>query len=41
MSVFRVETEISFDKLLKAVEQLSLSDLERLMHQVVALPVWR
>ncbi len=41
MSVVRVETEISFDNLLRAVEQLSLSDLEQLMSQVVALQARR
>lgn len=37
MSVVRVETEIPFNSLLKAVEQLNLNDLERLMSQVAAL----
>ncbi|QTA93555.1 hypothetical protein [Desulfonema magnum] len=37
MTTVRVETEISFDKLLKAVEQLSQNDLEQLMNQVLAL----
>lgn len=37
MSVVRAETEIPFDKLLKAVEQLSLSDLKQLMNQVIVL----
>jgi len=37
MSVVRVETEIPFDKLLKAVEQLNLTDLEQLMNQVIAI----
>ncbi|MCP4344533.1 MAG: STAS/SEC14 domain-containing protein [Desulfobacterales bacterium] len=41
MSVVRVETEIPFSNLLKAVEQLSLSDLEHLMNQVVALQARR
>jgi len=37
MATLRVETELPFDNLLKAVEQLSLTDLEQLMNQVVAL----
>jgi len=37
MSVVRVETEIPFDKLLKAVEQLNITDLEQLMNQVIAI----
>jgi hypothetical protein len=41
MSVVRVETEISFDKLLKAVEQLNLTDLEELRNQIIALEAKR
>ncbi len=41
MSVVKVETEIPFNKLLKAVEQLSLTDLEQLMNEVVALQARR
>lgn len=37
MSVIRLETEISFDNLLKAVEQLNLNDLEQLRNEVVAV----
>ncbi len=37
MSVVRVETEIPFDNLLKAVEQLNMTDLEQLMNQVIAI----
>lgn len=37
MSTLQVKTELSFDELLKAVEQLNLSDLEQLMVQVIAL----
>lgn len=41
MATLRVETELPFDNLLKAVEQLSLTDLEQLMDQVVALQARR
>ena len=41
MSTVQVQTELSFDELLKAVEQLSLSDLEQLMAQVIALQARR
>jgi len=41
MSTVQVKTELPFDELLKAVEQLSLSDLERLMFQVIALQAQR
>ncbi|OQY54786.1 MAG: hypothetical protein B6245_20760 [Desulfobacteraceae bacterium 4572_88] len=41
MATLRVETELPFDNLLKAVEQLSLTDLEQLMNQVVALQARR
>ena len=37
MSTIQVKTDLPFDELLKAVEQLSLPDLEKLMLQVVAL----
>jgi tRNA A37 N6-isopentenylltransferase MiaA len=37
MSTIQVKTELPFDQLLKAVEQLSLPDLEQLMSQVIAL----
>lgn len=37
MSTIQVQTELPFDELLKAVEQLSLPDLEQLMSQVIAL----
>lgn len=37
MSTVQVKTELPFDELLKAVEQLSLPDLEQLMFQVIAL----
>jgi hypothetical protein len=39
--MIQVKTELSFDELLKAVEQLSLSDLEQLMSQVIALQAQR
>ena len=35
MSVVRIETELSFDTLLQAVEQLSIPDLEQLLSQVI------
>ena len=41
MSTSRVETEIPFDKILKSVEHMSLSDLEKLMNQVTALQARR
>lgn len=41
MSTVQVQTELSFDELLKAVQQLSSSDLEELMSQVVALQAQR
>ena len=41
MSTVQVKTELSFTELLKAVEQLSLPDLEQLMSQVVALQAQR
>jgi hypothetical protein len=41
MSTVQVKTELPFDQLLKAVEQLSLPDLERLMFQVIALQAQR
>ncbi len=41
MATLRVETELPFDNLLKAVEQLSLTDLEQLMNQIVALQARR
>ena len=41
MATLMVETELPFDNLLKAVEQLSLTDLEQLMDQVVALQARR
>jgi hypothetical protein len=36
MSVIRIEAELPFETLLKAVEQLSLPDLEKLMSQVMS-----
>ena len=41
MSTVQVNTELPFDELLKAVEQLSLADLEQLMSQVIALQAQR
>jgi hypothetical protein len=41
MTTVQVKTELSFDELLKAVEQLSLPDLEQLMFQVIALQAQR
>ena len=41
MSVVRIEAELSFDKLLNAVEQLSLPELEDLMSQVMSLQAKR
>ncbi len=41
MSTVQVKTELPFDELLKAVEQLSLPDLEKLMSQVIALQAQR
>ena len=41
MSVVRIETELSFDTLLQAVEQLSILDLEQLMSQVVRVQAKR
>lgn len=41
MSTIQVQTELSFDELLKAVQQLSSSDLEELMSQIVALQAQR
>jgi len=41
MSVVRIEAELPFDTLLKAVEQLSLPDLEKLMSQVISLQATR
>ena len=37
MSSVQIKSELPFDELLKAVEQLSLPDLERLMFQIIAL----
>jgi hypothetical protein len=37
LSSLQVKTELSFDELLKAVEQLNLPDLEQLMSQVITL----
>lgn len=37
MPIIQVETELSTDKLLKAVGQLSQSELERFVFQVIAL----
>jgi len=37
MSTLQVKTELPFDELLKAVEQLNLPDLEQLMSQVITL----
>jgi hypothetical protein len=41
MSTLQVKTELPFEELLKAVEQLSLPDLEKLMAQVIALQAQR
>jgi hypothetical protein len=41
MPTIQVQTELSFDELLKAVKQLSASDLEQLMSQVIALQAQR
>jgi hypothetical protein len=41
MSVVQVKTELPFDELLKAIEQLNLADLERLLSQVLALQAQR
>ena len=41
MSTLQVKTKLPFDELLKAVEQLNLPDLERLMSQVVTLQARR
>ncbi len=35
MSTVQIKTELPFNELLKAVEQLSLPDLEQLMSQVM------
>ncbi len=37
MSTIQVKTELPLDELLRAVEQLSLPDLEQLMSQIIAL----
>jgi hypothetical protein len=41
MSVVRIETELSFDTLLQAIEQLSMPDLEQLLSQVVRIQAKR
>ncbi len=41
MATSNAETEIPFVKILESVEHLSLSDLERLMNEVVALQARR
>ena len=41
MSSVQVKTELSFDELLNAVEQLSLPDLEQLMSRVISLQAHR
>lgn len=41
MSTLQVKTELPFNELLKAVEQLNLPDLEQLMSQVVVLQARR
>jgi hypothetical protein len=41
MSVVRIETELPFDTLLQAVEQLSLPNLEKLTSQVMSLQAKR
>jgi len=41
MSTLQVKTELPFDELLKAVEQLNLPDLEQLMSQVITLQARR
>lgn len=37
MTSVQIKSELPFDELLKAVEQLNLPDLERLMFQIIAL----
>ncbi len=41
MSVVRIEAELPFEKLLQAVEQLSVPDLEQLMSQVMRMQAKR
>jgi hypothetical protein len=41
MSTLQVKTELPFDELLNAVEQLNLPDLEQLMSQVITLQARR
>ncbi len=41
MSTLQVKTELSFDELLNAVEQLNLPDLEQLMSQLITLQARR
>ena len=41
MSTVQVRTELPFDELLKAVQQLGLPDLEQLMSQLLALQAQR
>ena len=41
MSTIQVKTELPFDELLKAVEQLNLADLEQLLSQIIALQAQR
>jgi hypothetical protein len=41
MSTVQVKSELPFDELLNAVEQLSLPDLQRLMSRVIALQAQR
>ena len=41
MSTIKVEVQLSSEELLKAVEQLSLPDLERFVSQIIALQAQR
>ncbi len=41
MSTIHVEAQLSSDQLLKAIEQLSLSELEQLVFQVIAMQAQR
>ena len=41
MSTVQIKTELPFDQLLKAVEQLTLPDLEQLMSQVILIQAQR
>ncbi|MDM8518401.1 hypothetical protein QUF64_00025 [Anaerolineales bacterium HSG6] len=41
MSTLQIKTELPFDELLNAVEQLNLPDLEQLMSQIITLQARR